>query len=374
MDLQATLLELFAHAPAVGMKGSVQFVFAPDQYLWVDLGERTQAFVGENPRADTRIEVSAPDFLKIAAGRANIEQLFAAGDIRIKGNLGLATLLPQLINSALQGDAKQRLHMDHRYPAPGRISETLSANQPPLLAVERVARKALSVEEFRTRYVPAGMPLIIGNALEDWPLFNLSREESLDWFADLNGITRHGDYVSANAFSTQRNFCSRGMAEFIASLDSATPAAGTPAVYMGNNILPTKLLEAVRYPPYFERELFDAPRIWIGPKGTLTPLHRDGSDNLFAQVWGQKSFVLAAPHHREALGAWSTTPAGGLEGCTFDPESPDYQQHPQARDIPFLRLVLTAGDMLFLPEGWFHRVESLTTSLSVNFWIDSGRG
>ena len=33
-----------------------------------------------------------------------------------------------------------------------------------------------------------------------------------------------------------------------------------------------------------------------------------------------------------------------------------------------------AGDLLFLPEGWFHQVESVSTSLSVNFWVDSGRG
>ncbi|MNC69700.1 hypothetical protein D3C75_1204230 [compost metagenome] len=103
-------------------------------------------------------------------------------------------------------------------------------------------------------------------------------------------------------------------------------------------------------------------------------MHRDDADNLFAQVWGDKSFILAAPHHRPALGTWSTSPKGGLDGCDFNPDAPDYQRFPDARGVTFLRVLLQAGDLLFLPEGWFHQVESVSTSLSVNFWVNSGRG
>jgi hypothetical protein len=133
-------------------------------------------------------------------------------------------------------------------------------------------------------------------------------------------------------------------------------------------------MQQIKYPAYFDASLFIPPRIWIGPKGTLTPLHRDDTDNLFAQVWGQKTFTLAAPHHREALGTWSTAPEGGLDGCDFNPDAPDYLRFPKARDVTFLRVTLEAGDLLFLPEGWFHQVESVSTSLSVNFWVNSGRG
>ena len=84
--------------------------------------------------------------------------------------------------------------------------------------------------------------------------------------------------------------------------------------------------------------------------------------------------MAPAPHHRQALGTWSTAPQGGLDGCDFNPDAPDYQRFPRARDVTFLRVTLEAGDLLFLPEGWFHQVESVSTSLSVNFWVDSGRG
>jgi len=376
MQLSSILTELFAHARGVGLRGLIQFTFAADEQLWVEAGDEVRVAAGRRDGCDTEIEISAENFLAVVAGGANVEQLFAAGALRIRGNLGLATLLPQLIDSARyhrDGQAAPTVAMNARYPTPARASETLSATQTPLAQVERRPGRVLSPQEFHGHYLARGIPLVITDALDDWPLFRMTRDEALQRFADLNGITRHGDYVS-QTFSTQRDFRSMPMSEFIAQLEQHEAHAGEPAVYMGNNILPTALLDAIRLPPWFDAGLYNAPRLWIGPRGTLTPLHRDDSDNLFAQVWGEKSFILAAPHHRAALGTWSTAPRGGLDGCDFNPDAPDYQRFPQARAVPFLRLTLGAGDLLFLPEGWFHQVSSLSTSLSVNFWINSGRG
>ncbi|MFJ2482036.1 cupin-like domain-containing protein [Pseudomonas sp. NPDC087598] len=376
MDLQTILSSLFANASAVGIEGVFQFVFAPHLAYWSEIrnGSRTEA--GRHASPDVTIEVAEKDFMGIMAGSANVEELFASGRLKIGGNMGLATMLPQIIDHARSGGTTvEKVDMNKRYPTPPRVSERLTARLPVQTVVERIPRSELSIEEFKRRYLPNGVPVVIRDALQDWPLFKLSREESLVHFAELQGITRHGDYVK-KTFSTERDFRSTSMADFIASLDSPAVkgADGEPPAYMGNNILPAQLLEQIKYPPYFDASLFIPPRIWIGPKGTLTPLHRDDTDNLFAQVWGQKKFTLAAPHHRPALGTWSTAPQGGLDGCDFNPDAPDYQRFPAARDVTFMRVTLEAGDLLFLPEGWFHQVESVSTSLSVNFWVNSGRG
>ncbi|MDP9785923.1 cupin-like domain-containing protein [Pseudomonas fluorescens] len=376
MDLQTILGKLFANAGAVGIEGVFQFVFGPHQAYWSEVKASSRTQAGRHTSPDVTIEVAEKDFLGIMAGMANVEELFASGRLKIGGNMGLATLLPQIIDHARHGGGvAEKVDMNKRYPTPSRFSETLSASLPVQRSVELRPRSGLSVQEFQARYLPHGIPLVISDALQDWPLFKLSREESLVHFAELQGITRHGDYVK-KTFSTERDFRSTSMADFIASLDSPAVKGsdGEPPAYMGNNILPERLMKQIKYPPYFDPSLFIPPRIWIGPKGTLTPLHRDDTDNLFAQVWGEKTFTLAAPHHREALGTWSTAPQGGLDGCDFNPDAPDYQRFPHARDVTFMRVTLGAGDLLFLPEGWFHQVESVSTSLSVNFWVNSGRG
>lgn len=376
MDLQSILGKLFANADAVGIEGIFQFIFGPQQAYWSQIGAGTRTEAGRHASPDVTIEVAESDFLAIMAGIANVEELFASARLKIGGNMGLATLLPQIIDHARQGGgAVEKVDMNKRYPTPPRFSEKITASLPVQTVVERRSRSEMSLMEFESRYLPNGVPVVISDALHDWPLFKLSREESLVHFAELQGITRHGDYVK-KTFSTERDFRSTSMADFIASLDQPAVKGvdGEPPAYMGNNILPAALMQQIQYPPYFDTSLFIPPRIWIGPKGTLTPLHRDDTDNLFAQVWGQKKFTLAAPHHREALGTWSTAPTGGLDGCDFNPDAPDYQRFPTARNVTFLRVTLEAGDLLFLPEGWFHQVESVSTSLSVNFWVNSGRG
>lgn len=375
MDLQSILGNLFANAASVGLKGVFQFVFDGHTAYWYEAGGHAESGSGQHGSADVSIAVASADFMAIMAGQANVEELFASGRLIIDGNLGLATLLPQAIDMALRGNQAPAVEANRRYPPSARPSDALSAAQPPLIRIERRPRDGLSVDEFRQHYMLHGIPLVISDALHDWPLFSNGHEASLELFANLQGITRHGDYVE-KTFSTERDFRSTSMADFVSSLDNPIAAStdGKPPAYMGNNILPAQLLEHIRYPGYFEAEQFIPPRIWIGPKGTLTPLHRDDSDNLFAQVWGEKSFILAAPHHREALGCWATSPDGGLEGCDVDPKAPDYAQFPRCREVRFLEVVLQAGDLLFLPEGWFHQVESLSTSLSVNFWVNSGRG
>lgn len=376
MDLQSVLSKLFVNAGSVGIEGVFQFVFGPHLAFWSEVKAQSRTEAGRHSAPDVTIEVAEKDFMGIMAGMANVEELFASGRLKINGNMGLATLLPQIINSARRGAAQsQKVDMNQRYPTPARVSERVSASLPVQRTVERRPYEEVTVDEFKSRYLPEGIPLIISNALQDWPLFTMGREESLRHFAELQGITRHGDYVK-KTFSTDRDFRSTSMADFIASLEKPASKSpdGSPPAYMGNNIMPTQLMKLIEYPQYFERQLYIPPRIWIGPKGTLTPLHRDDTDNLFAQVWGQKSFILAAPHHRPALGTWSTAPKGGLDGCDFNPDAPDYQRFPTARAVTFLRITLEAGDLLFLPEGWFHQVESVSTSLSVNFWVNSGRG
>ena len=83
MDLSSLLNKVFAHAPGVGLRGIIQFVFSADQRLWVEAGDDVRVLRGRHNAADTEIEISAQDFVAVVEGRANVEQLFAAGTIRI---------------------------------------------------------------------------------------------------------------------------------------------------------------------------------------------------------------------------------------------------------------------------------------------------
>jgi len=47
---------------------------------------------------------------------------------------------------------------------------------------------------------------------------------------------------------------------------------------------------------------------------------------------------------------------------------PDFRAYPGMRELKVVPYIVEAGDLLYLPAGWFHQVRSLATSLSCNRW------
>lgn len=377
MELESVAEKLFARANKIpGMRGVLEFRLGEDSIVSVTVADTvTVGTAYSNP--DVIVTMSADDFATVAAGESDLARMFTSGKIRVEGDLGLATLLPQAIGASLskeQDDSEDEINADEqRYPAPERYAESITAAQPPLERVERYDRGDLTPEDFYHRYVLPCKPVILTDALRDWPLYNMSQEESLVHFEGLQGMIRAGDYVS-KTFSKNRTFRAESMAAFVrAAQEYSATDDSEPPPYLGSNTMPESLEALIRWPDYFRRDQYIPPRIWIGPKGTVTPLHRDDTDNLFTQVWGEKAFILAAPHERSRLYAWTTYRQGGLEGSEVDAENPDYQKHPEAQRVNFLHLRIGPGDMLFIPDGWFHHVRSLSLSLSVNFWTSSVR-
>ena len=57
-----------------------------------------------------------------------------------------------------------------------------------------------------------------------------------------------------------------------------------------------------------------------------------------------------------------------LYGSPFDPEHPDFERFPLARQAALVECIVNPGDMLYVPAGWYHQVRALTFSLSSNRW------
>jgi predicted 2-oxoglutarate/Fe(II)-dependent dioxygenase YbiX len=102
-------------------------------------------------------------------------------------------------------------------------------------------------------------------------------------------------------------------------------------------------------------------KLWIGPKGTVTPLHFDEHSILFAQLYGTKHFKLIPSFDYPLLYVRSHYYS------EIDPESVDFDRHPRFARACIMNVILGPGDGLFLPAGWWHWVRSLSTSISATF-------
>ena len=222
--------------------------------------------------------------------------------------------------------------------------------------VPRVA--PLDVGVFRA-LAKGGVPFVMLGMLRQWPIAKLTPEQLKTQFADLRVRARAHDYVE-KAFSAKRTLLEMPLAQYF-DLVSTHTAALPP--YLGNQQLP-ELNALCRWPPYFQKPV--EPRLWLGPAGTVTPLHCDYDDNLFAQIWGSKRFVLYPPHQADFLYTREVNPV--LFGSAHDPDTPDFEQLPLASQATPLECVVAPGELLYLPAGWFHHVRALEFSLSANLW------
>lgn len=228
---------------------------------------------------------------------------------------------------------------------------------PAFSAVPRLAR--LDAAGFRAR-AAAGMPFLVTGVAGRWPLAALGAHDLRERFGHLPVRARIGDYV-ATAFAPDRAMRDMLLRDY---LDLAPPhAASDLPPYVGNLSL-RELNRLCHWPTWFDK--MGPPRFWIGPARTVTPLHCDYDDNIFAQLWGRKRIFLAPPHHDTYLYAREANPL--LFGSPFDPEAPDFHAFPLARQAALVEIVVEPGDMLYVPAGWYHQVRALSFSLSANRW------
>eukprot|EP01026_Neomeris_dumetosa_P015123 TRINITY_DN1570_c0_g2_i3.p1 TRINITY_DN1570_c0_g2~~TRINITY_DN1570_c0_g2_i3.p1 ORF type:complete len:372 (-),score=62.36 TRINITY_DN1570_c0_g2_i3:73-1188(-) len=104
---------------------------------------------------------------------------------------------------------------------------------------------------------------------------------------------------------------------------------------------------------------------WFGPQNTVTPLHQDPYHNLLCQVVGIKYVRLYSIEASEKL-----YPHVGLMSNTsqVDVRNVDKDRFPLFANAQYVDVVLRPGQMLFIPQKWWHYVQSLSVSFSVSFW------
>ncbi|CAG9830161.1 unnamed protein product [Diabrotica balteata] len=107
--------------------------------------------------------------------------------------------------------------------------------------------------------------------------------------------------------------------------------------------------------------------IWIGSKGAHTSCHMDCYGfNLVYQIYGSKSWLLFPPEEN-------------LKPTRIPyEESSIYSKlnffSPNINDFIGLsnkcrKIIVNPGDVLFVPHKWWHYVENLETSISINVWL-----
>ncbi|XP_055847956.1 HSPB1-associated protein 1 homolog [Episyrphus balteatus] len=118
----------------------------------------------------------------------------------------------------------------------------------------------------------------------------------------------------------------------------------------------------------FSKDKINDTSFWLSSKGANTPCHYDTYGcNIVVQVYGRKHWLLFPPDTK--LTPIRVPYEESSVYCSENFYSPkNLDRFSIARENAF-ECILTEGDVLIVPRNWWHYVESLETSLSVNTWI-----
>ena len=106
----------------------------------------------------------------------------------------------------------------------------------------------------------------------------------------------------------------------------------------------------------------------VGQAGNTTPAHYDEQQNLFAQLHGTKRCVLFSPADYRCLYPFPVHHPCDRQS-QVDLYAPDVARFPRFREAVPLEAVLSPGDVLYIPQYWWHHIENLSHAcVSLNFW------
>ncbi|XP_078035361.1 HSPB1 associated protein 1 isoform X2 [Augochlora pura] len=133
-----------------------------------------------------------------------------------------------------------------------------------------------------------------------------------------------------------------------------------------------EIIESVNWKRFGFEKTGNESTLWIGSKGAHTNCHQDSYGcNLVAQIHGRKQWLLFPPSATYLLHATRIPYEESTVYSKFNffcPTKEDETNILKVMDKPKL-VTLEPGDVLFVPAGWWHYVESLEFSTSVNIWL-----
>ncbi|KAJ4962093.1 hypothetical protein NE237_022003 [Protea cynaroides] len=273
--------------------------------------------------------------------------------------------------------------------------------------IEKVNGKELSYNEFVKRYMEKNQPVVLTGLMDgwracrDWVIGN--GQPNLQYFSSHFGCSRVQVADCGRREFTDQKRVEMSVSDFISHWLEVSSKDCTYASGNGQTLLYLKDWHFVKeYPDYapYTTPLFfrddwlniyldshpmhwdpdtyhktndvncsDYRFVYMGPKGTWTPLHADvfRSYSWSANVCGKKKWFFLSPSQCHLVyDSNMKSSVYDIFGDVPDAKFPDFNK------AIWLECTQEQNEIIFVPSGWYHQVHNLEDTISINHnWFNA---
>ena len=230
-----------------------------------------------------------------------------------------------------------------------------------LTEVPKIER--ISKEDFLRNYVGPQKPVVISHLIEDWPAYN---KWSLDYIREVAGqreVPLFDDRPISSKFKVNEPHAKMKMADYIDLLQSE-PTSYRIFLYNLLKEVPD-LQNDFEYPNVGLKILRQLPMLFFGGENSKVFMHYDidFANILHFHFSGDKQCILFPPSQTKYL---YKVPHALITREDIDFKNPDYSKFPALAKAKGMVADLKHGDVLYMPEGYWHQMTYVTPGFSMS--------
>lgn len=234
-----------------------------------------------------------------------------------------------------------------------------------LEAVPRV--KSLTKKDFLEGYFKPQKPVIIEHAVDDWPA---TQKWSLDYIKQVAGdktVPLYDDRPVNHEDGFNEPHAQMKMSDYVNLLKSEPTKY---RIFLWNILKEVPQLQKdFNFPDFGLKLKKKLPMLFFGGRDSYTFMHYDiDMSNIFHfHFEGKKECILFSQSETKYL---YKVPHSLIAHESIDFENPDYNKWPALKSANGFKAELKHGDVLYMPEGYWHYMKYVTPgfSMSLRSW------
>ncbi|TDT41908.1 Cupin-like domain-containing protein [Maribacter spongiicola] len=223
--------------------------------------------------------------------------------------------------------------------------------------------KHITKDTFINDYFKTQKPVVLERAIEDWPAFN---KWNLDYIKEVAGditVPLYDDRPVQHKDGFNEPHAKMKMAEYV---DLLKKEPTKYRIFLWNILKEVPALQKdYKFPDFGLRLLKGVPMMFFGGRDSYTFMHYDiDLANIFHFHFdGEKEVVLFPQSETEKL---YKVPHSLITHESIDFSNPDYNKWPALRKANGFKTTLSHGEVLYMPEGYWHYMKYNTPGFSMS--------